>query len=184
MGFVDDSSPSSPALSTTSDEEAATTANGKPSYLHPKKPRRNASLSTPHTPESQKNGFYPSRIVTESEEIWQELEDDTLSPLSPFHHRRSSARSTPSRDGHRPRSGGELEDEPTESTSLLARTGTGRSYRDRRRRKSAPHLEGSGRPQGQDRRRSSAQQDALGGWWKMRWWRKGKDDDEEREDEG
>lgn len=185
MGFVDDSSPSSRALSTTSDEEAVTSANGKASpYLHPKKPRRQVSISTPHTPEAQKNGFYPSRIVTESEEIWQELEDDTLSPLSPFHHRRSSARSTPSRDRHRTRSGDEPGDDPTESTSLLARTGTGRSYRENRRRKSAPHLEGSGRPQGQDRRGSSVQQDALGGWWKMRWWKKGKDDDERREDEG
>jgi len=55
---------------------------------------------------------------------------------------------------------------PDETTGLLARSETGRGYRDRKRRKSAP-LGGDGT---QDRA-----QDAFGGWWKMRWWRdKGK----------
>ena len=193
MGFVDDSpattptsiSRSSSALSTIPDEESATPANGKPaSYLYPRKHRRHVSLSKPRTPATQDDSFYPSRMVTESEEIWEELEDETLAPLSPFHHRRSSARSTPSRDRHRPPSGDGHEEDPNESTALLARSGTGRSYRDRRRRRSAPQLEGSGRSQASDRRRSSAQQDALGGWWKMRWWKKDKEDGEVRPDEG
>lgn len=193
MGFIDDSptttptstTPSSSALSTIPDEESATSANGKSvSYHHPRKHRRHVSLSKPRTPTTQDNGLYPSRTVTESEEIWEELEDETLTPLSPFHNRRSSARSTPSRDRHRPPSGDGPEEDPTESTALLARSSTGRSYRDRRRRKSAPQLEGPGRSQGRDRRRSSVQQDALGGWWKMKWWKKDKEDREGGRDEG
>ena len=200
MGFADDSptptptstSPSSPTLSTITDEEIAMSANGNPSpYLHPRKHSRHTSLSNPHTPIAKNSAHLSSSRhgrdpVTESEEIWEELADDTLSPLiSSFHQRRSSARSTPSGDRQRLGSrDGAAADSPTESTALLARTGTGRSYRDRRRRRSAPHLEGLGRSQTQDRRRSSVQQDALGGWWKMRWWKKGRDDGDGRGEEG
>lgn len=200
MGFADDSptptptstSPSSPTLSTITDEEIAISANGKPSpYLHPRKHSRHTSLSNPRTPIAKHSAhLYSNRHgrdpVTESEEIWEELADDTLSPLlSGFHQRRSSARSTPSGDRQRPGScDGAAADSPTESTALLARTGTGRSYRDRRRRRSAPHLEGLGRSQTQERRRSSVQQDALGGWWKMRWWKKGRDEGDGRGEEG
>ena len=57
----------------------------------------------------------------------------------------------------------EEDEAPIESTALL-RAGTGRSYRDRRRR-SMPGLE--------TRRRSldGQTQEAVGGWWKMKkWW--------------
>ena len=100
--------------------------------------------------------------MAEVEEIWGELEEDTPTPLaSPFSLRRLSARSTPVRD--RPSnslmSSGELP-QVDESTSLLARSSTGRSYRDRRRRRSAP-LENE---------REGKAQAAFGGLWKMRWW--------------
>ena len=196
MGFIDDSPSSttntanSPALSTITDEELAGSADGRPSPYHPRKHSRHTSLSNPRTPTARNNGLlYNARhrrnSVTESDEIWEELEDSTHSPLlSPFHQRRVSARSTPSREFQRPRSGAGAPASPTESTALLARTGTGRSYRDRRRRRSAPHLEGLGRSQARGRRRASVQQDALGGWWKLRWWRKERDDEDERRDEG
>lgn len=200
MGFVDDTasatptstSPSSPSLSTNTDEEVATPADGKSSpYFHPRKHSRHTSLSNPRTPTARNTGLLPStrhgrNSITESQEIWEELEDDIVSPLVyPFHERRVSARSTPSRDRQRPTNGdGAAAASPTESTALLARTGTGRSYRDRRRRRSAPHLEAPVRSQTQDRRRASVQQDALGGWWKMRWWEKGRDDGDGRGEEG
>ena len=197
MGFIDDSPSSttnttnSPALSTITDEEIPGSADGRPPpYHHPRKHSRHTSLSNPRTPTARKNGLlYSARhgksSVTESEEIWEELEDDTLSPLlSPFHQRRASARSTPSRELQRPRSSAGAPASPTESTALLARTNTGRSYRDRRRRQSAPHLEGLGRPQAHGRRRASVQQDALGSWWNMRWWRKESDDVDRLGEEG
>ncbi|MCJ1397506.1 hypothetical protein MMC11_000699 [Xylographa trunciseda] len=125
--------------------------------------------STPVTPSARNDdtlGAARARRSTmaEVDEIWGELEEDTptQSP-SPFGPRKLSARSTPVRD--RPSSSmmssGELAP-PDETTGLLARSGTGRSYRDRRRRRSAP-LGG--------REGARVAQEALGGWWKMRWWR-------------
>ena len=197
MGFINDSPSSttnttnSPALSTITDEEILGSADGRPPpYHHPRKHSRHTSLSNPRTPTARNNGLLHSArhgrsSVTESEEIWEELEDDTLSPLlSPFHQRRASARSTPSRELQRPRSGAGAPASPSESTALLGRTDTGRSYRDRRRRQSAPHLESLRRPQAQGRRRASVQQDALGGWWNMRWWRKESDDGDRLGEEG
>ncbi|MCJ1436632.1 hypothetical protein MMC27_006012 [Xylographa pallens] len=104
--------------------------------------------------------------MAEVDEIWGELEEDAPTPLpSPFGLRGSSVRSTPLRD--RPSSSmissGELPP-ATETTGLLARSGTGRSYRVWRRRRSAPLG---------DRERARLAQEALGGWWKMRWWRNG-----------
>ena len=106
--------------------------------------------------------------LTEADEILGELEENESStPLSPFSCRRSSARSTPSRL----RPYGAIEnDNPdpvvNETTALLARSSTGRSYRERRRRRSMP----MGEVGGSERREREAQ-NALGGWWKMRWWR-------------
>ena len=104
--------------------------------------------------------------MAEVDEIWGELEEDALTPLSsPFALRRSSARSTPLRD--RPSrsmiSSGELSP-PNETTGLLARSDTGRNYHVWRRRRSAPLG---------DRETAGLAQEALGGWWKMRWWRNG-----------
>lgn len=101
--------------------------------------------------------------MAEVDEIWGELSEDAPTPLA-FGPRRSSARSTPV--GDRPSSALARSVElppPDETTHLLARASTGRSYRDRRRRRSVPG--------GDEGRRDSAPQEALGGWWKMRWWK-------------
>jgi len=198
MGYTDTSdTDTSPPTPTSDPESAPAAANGSVSPLLPSHPhRRSTSLSTtyPRTPTSGRKGG-----ITESEEIWEELEDEAASPPAPFHQRRTSTKSTPPRNwkGGRPQSGDGQEgpQSPTESTALLARTGTGRSYRDRRRR-SAPGLDsravgggsgragsGTGRPgSGSERqeRRRSGQQEAIGGWWKMRWWSSTKSSDEER----
>ena len=112
--------------------------------------------------------------ITESEEIWEELEDDTLTELSPFsQQRRSSAQTTPHFKTPMSKSDGKAIDEgPNESSPLLSRSGTGRSYRDRRRRRSAPMLETLDCDRERDRRRKSVEsQEAVGGWWKMKnWW--------------
>lgn len=193
MGYTDpsdtDSSPPTPSFDL---ESAPNGSVSPPLSSHPH--RRSTSLSTtyPRTSTLGRKG-----IITESEEIWEELEDEAASPLAPFHQRRMSTMTPPSHDrkGGRPQSGdGQLGPQsPTESTALLARAGTGRSYRDRRRR-SAPGLgldpgavgggstrpdSGSGRPGSETRRRSSRPQEALGGWWKMRWWGGKKSSDEE-----
>ncbi|KAL8773508.1 MAG: hypothetical protein Q9209_001612 [Squamulea sp. 1 TL-2023] len=165
MGFVDSESDSEAetSLLLTNDEEALST-------------KSNGLLSSPSLPKTPRKG------LTETEEILEELEDDTLAELfspSPFsHRRRSSARSTPSQPRPAETSGGQPADE---TTALLAPTGTGRSYRDRRRRRrSETNVPGSGRRRGS----SHGSQDALGGWWKMRWWRgrdgKGKGPDDGR----
>lgn len=175
MGFVDDSdsessSSNSPLLS--GDEEAveSTTGNGK--------------LQSPvlKIPTNRSNHFYDStksrrKGMTETDEILEELEDDTLTELfSPAisHHRRASARNTPSK--------GIMDDgqQPDESTALLGRTGTGRSYKDRRRRRrSEPGAGGS--------RRRHGSEDSTQEWWKLRWWRsregKGKEDHDDGGDE-
>lgn len=173
MGFVGDDSDSEAGGSTLSSQvdEEAILANGKESPFHD---HRNShcifSPDGPHTPNTKNNGLLSiTRLrrkgVTESEEIWEELEDDAFPGLTPFSRRKSSARSMPA---SKPPSRRDLIDEiPNESTALLARSGTGRSYRDRRRRRSTPILETQGRE-----RKSASSQEALGGWWKMRdWWR-------------
>ena len=183
MGFIDsenDTESSSPLLPSHDDEEALNA-------------KRNGSLSSPlladvKTPTTKTDNEFLSphprsrkRAMTETEEILEELEDDTLTELfspSPFsHRRRSSARSTPSKA--RRQSTDDRQPADDEATALLGRTGTGRSYRDRRRRRrSEPSVMGSGRR----RRSGDGSQDALGGWWKMGWWRsrdgKGKDADD------
>ncbi|KAL9122588.1 MAG: hypothetical protein Q9187_000859 [Circinaria calcarea] len=121
------------------------------------------------------------RALAEADEIFRELEEnDSPTSQSPFSNRRSSARSTPSR--LRPHSAIENDNPnppppPDETTGLLARSSRGRSYREKRRRRSMPLGDSEG-----CKRRGDGAQDALGGWWKMRWWRgegkgNGKDDD-------
>ncbi len=161
MGFVDDSDPensSSTSLRLNTDEESLqpTTSNGRlPSSLL-------------NTPAANKSEFYGStttrrKSITETDEILEELEDDTFhGPFSPTfsHQRRASAKSTPSKRIGNGRDNGR---EADERTSLLARTGTGRSYKDRRRRRrSEPIVGGS--------RRRQASGDSSLEWWKMRWW--------------
>ncbi|KAL9585815.1 MAG: hypothetical protein Q9212_001293 [Teloschistes hypoglaucus] len=140
MGLVDESPITSETEETSllldTDEEAAT-----------QRPSSNGKFPTPilKTPTARDNNILsltaPRRkSMTETEEILEELEDDTLTELfSPTlqqqHRRRSSARSTPSRSvGFQPESPGEAVQQPDERTALLARSGTGRSYQRRRRR--------------------------------------------------
>lgn len=175
MGFVDDDSDSEPeddTISSQVDEEAGL-GNGKesPSHNHSNS-HRLSSPNDPRTPTTRNNDLLSiTRLrrkgITESEEIWEELEDDAIAELSPFSRRKSSARSTSS---SRLQSRGNPTDEtPDESTALLAKPGTSRSYRDRRRRRSMPIVESQERER---RRRSASSQAALGGWWKMKnWWR-------------
>lgn len=183
MGFVDDDSDSEAegkTLKSQADEEA-NLADGKGSpFRSHRNSHRICSPDDPRTPTTNNNDLLSiTRLrrkgITESEEIWEELEDDALAELSPFSRRKSSARSTSS--SKIPSPGNSLDEIPNESTALLARSGTGRSYRDRRRRRSTPILDNQERER---RRRSASSQEALGGWWKMKNWWRGR----ERKDKG
>ena len=180
IGFVDDDNESAAEVDTltTQANEEVNLANGKESPFHNhcvSPPCDSRTLTTKHDDRlsitrMRRNG------ITESEEIWEELEDDALAELSPFSYRRSSVRSTPSKSfSHR----NAVDDDTDESTALLARSGTGRNYRDRRRRRSTPNLETRERERG---RKSALSQELLGSWLKIQsWWRgeemkdKGKD---------
>lgn len=179
MGFIDDDSdPNAEGnnLKSQTDEEARL-AGGKQSPFHN---QRISSPNDPRTPTTKNNDLLSitrlhRKNITESEEIWEELEDDALADMSPFSQRRSSARSTPV---SRLSSRGNPRDENTnESTALLSRSGTGRSYRDRRRRRSTPILGIQGTER---RRRSASSREVLGGWWRLQRWWTGKD----RKDKG
>ena len=181
MGFVDDDSDSEAdanILTPEADEEANLLPNGKASpfsYHHTSRPiswPNHPRTATPYKHDlSSITHLRAKKGITESEEIWEELEDsgDTPAIPSPFSRRRISAQTTPYlKPSAVSMLGGadaaEEDETPSESTALL-RAGTGRSYRDRRRRRSMPGLE--------TRRRSSdgQAQEAVGGWWKMRkWW--------------
>ena len=183
MGFVDDDSDSEAegnTLKFQADEEATLPdGKGSPCQSHSDF-HRISSPNDPRTPTMKNNDLLSiTRVrrkgITESEEIWEELEDDALAELSPFARRKSSARSTSSLELLS--RGNALDENPDETTALLARSGTGRSYRDRRRRRSTPILKNQERER---RRRSASSQEALGGWWKMKTWWKGR----ERKDKG
>ena len=182
LGFVDEDTPESPSSPTSPIDEETALLDKESPY----------AAATPRTPTPNSHGILNvrksrRRAKTESQEIWEELEHDTLPPMSPFTARRVSMRSVSTPSSKRasrsdlPLTPG-TDDIPTpdESTTLLARAGTGRIYRDYRRQRSMPTFEARER-----RRRSTSGQDALGGWWKMKWWkdrRKGKG--KEREDSG
>lgn len=199
MGFVDTESSSSSLLPTSTedeDEDAEGYQHDEESTVGKESPviktlfknhKRNRSRSNdPRTPTTTNNDLLSAtrlrrRAVTESQEIWEELEDASpLSlPVSPWTlppRRSTSSRSTPSRPPVRQHesnpiinegnAGGDGADDEIldEETALLARSGTGRTYRDRRRRRSAPML---GREEGD---RGPEAQAATGGWWRMGWW--------------
>lgn len=163
--------------STLSPSQAPSTISDEESSLLPNYGNYSTTPNDSRTPTTKNNDLLSAtrlyrKAMTESEEIWEELEDDTpLPPLSPFAHRRvTSIRSTPSKAIVHD----DVEDEdnnniPHEGTSLLGieRADTGRTYRSRRRR-SAPIL---------TRNNSEGQaQGATGGWWKMGWWGGGGDE--------
>ncbi|KAL2056430.1 hypothetical protein ABVK25_003453 [Lepraria finkii] len=184
MGFVVDDSDSEAEANTLIspvDEEAALpNGNGKESpFLHHRTTRPISWPHGPRTPTMQNNDILSAtrlrrKGITESEEIWEELEDNTLTELPPFSQRRiSSVQTTPHFKTPMSRSDDKAIDEgPNESSPLLSHSGTGRNYRDKRRRRSAPMLETLDCNRERDRRRKSVEsQEAVGGWWKMKsWW--------------
>lgn len=185
MGLVDDESDAEAdddTIVSLADEEAYL-ANGKESPVL-NHTRRTSATSNPRTPTTKDNDLLNiTRLrrkgITETEEIWEELEDDTIGELSPFSMRRGSVWSASSR----PTSKDQQNDPPPdESTALLARSSTGRSYRDKRRRHSTQTV---GTQERDSRRKSVSSQEALGGWWKMkRWWSGNDGKGKDREDNG
>ncbi|KAK4690722.1 magnesium transporter, partial [Lecanoromycetidae sp. Uapishka_2] len=179
MGFVEDDSDSeveANTLPSQADAEAQL-ANGNESPLYQYKTYGTSSPTDQRTPTTKKDDLLNvTRLrrkgITESEEIWEELEDDTLTDLSPFSRRRSSVQT---RSSSRPKSQGkQMGDIPDEETALL-RSGTGRSYRDKRRRRSAASMSTQERER---RRKSAGSQEAVGGWWKMKRWFSGRGPDD------
>ena len=171
MGFVDDDSDSEAEANTlvSQADEEALVVNGDELNI---KRQHSYGISSPtdlRTPMTKNNNLLNvTRLrrkgITESEEIWEELEDGTLTELSPSSRRRISAQTASS---HRPKSReSALDSGPDETTSLI-RSGTGRSYRNIRQRRSAASMSTHERVR---RRRSAGSQEALGGWWKMRRW--------------
>ena len=99
--------------------------------------------------------------LTEADEIWGELEDDSAKAVSPIRTpRRAASTMLPPTI---------TDNEPDEHTSLL-RSNTER----KRRRKSTgfPGFTARPSPRGPKRRHTQNQQDAVGGFWKMKWWNK------------
>lgn len=175
MGFVDDQSDSEAETSTMFSEmdEESELANAKESPISKNSfTCRTPSPNNPRAPTTKSNDITPLRRkgITESEEIWEELEDDIVSEYTPFAPQKSNAQSPPS-----PRAtsqGLAAEEAPNESTALLGRSGTGRSYRDKGTRRSSHLIESQERDR---RRKSASSQEAQGGWWKMKRWFKGRD---------
>ncbi|KAH7418027.1 hypothetical protein BKA64DRAFT_653369 [Cadophora sp. MPI-SDFR-AT-0126] len=97
--------------------------------------------------------------VTEADEIWGELEDDTTKSPSPSRPPRRASSGLPE---------SAIRDEPDENTSLL-RSNTF-SRRRRRRSTGFPGFTARPSPRGSGRRHKS--QDATGGFWKMKWWKR------------
>ena len=182
MGFVDNDSESEAESNTLSDQAHSEVdlASGKESPYHNHRP---LSLNNTRTP-GIKNHDLSSithlrrKDITESEEIWEELEDDAHVDLSPSSRRRGSAPSNPLVS--RPRAN-TLDEDANDSTTLLARSGTGRSYRDRRRRRSIPISEAQER---QRVGRSALSQVASGSWWKVITWRIGNEKKDKGKDTG
>lgn len=188
MGFVDDESDSEAEENTMFsevDEESDVTAGKESPLLRHSFAHSAASPNDPRTPTTKNNDLLSvTRLrrkgITESEEIWEELEDDTVSEYATPYSRRISIAQFTRSPRHAPE-GALAEDAPNETTALLSRSGTGRSYRDKGRRRSS-HLTNS---RELDRRRKSvSSQEAQGGWWKMKRWFKGPDrKDKDHDDE-
>lgn len=170
MGFVDDDSDSEAEGNPLRAPAKAkmNLADGKELSFHNHRILSPDDLRTPTTRNDHVLSITRLRRkgITESEEIWEELEDDALADLSPSSRRRSSAWSNPSRLYSQ---GDPTGENINESTALLARSTTGRSYRDRRRRRSMPVSEIQERERG---RTSTLSSEALGNWWTLgSWWR-------------
>lgn len=172
LGIIDDErTDKDGSVTPNHDEESA--------LLDKESPNPNCELRTPLSTNSHILNITRLRRkgMTESEEIWRELEDDSPSPMTPFtQHRRSSLRSTSSPSTKRnsrfdlPDLDEDGQEDPSERSGLFTRSGTGRTYRTLHhgRRRSTPGSEA------RRRRSASSSQAALGGWWKMKWWKGGK----------
>ena len=173
--FTDDDSYSEAETGTITSQldEEATLTNGEQS-AHPNDRKRKSASSPGSTRIAEMNDNGVSTIarlrrgdIIESEEIWEELDDDTLTDLSPSSRFRRNARSrSPSKALSRDQT---LDKKTNESTTLLARFGTGRSYRNKRRRRSALVNEAADRER---RRWPMFSREVWGGWWKINWWNK------------
>ncbi|MCJ1327803.1 hypothetical protein MMC10_004478 [Thelotrema lepadinum] len=210
-----------PSYGTTSTPSAI-----RPKHIRLPSPSPSPSPSSKRTSPSSLLKLSRSRRARTAvaDEIWGELEEDTPAPsLSPLSTRRRSSWGTaramtpsrlrPSSQSSSGAAAAVVEEEGEEGglqaderTGLLARSSSGRNYRDRRwRRRSVPSTSaitedppsGSGNEEARRKGHSrSKSQDAVGGWWRMKkWWkitgdqskRKGKrreSEEDRRGDEG
>ena len=172
MGLFDDGNGSEPDDETQKiqvDEEA-TLANGKESPFHNSRVFSTNDVRTPTMRDDDVLGLtrFHRKDITESEEIWGELQDNIFAGSSPFPRRRSSGRSNPLSNSHS--RGNAADEHVTESTALLARSSTSRSYRDRKRRRSMPTL---GTQEREREDMSASSQGRSSNWWKIKSWWKG-----------
>jgi hypothetical protein len=123
---------------------------------------------TPMTPTTKSNTILGAtrnirKIIrlTEADEIWGELEDDTSKSPSPGRPSRRASHNLPPPAIQA--------SEPDENTSLL-RSNTNRKRR--RRSTGFPGFTSRPSPRAPKRRGTHLSQDAVGGFWKMRWWSK------------
>ncbi|KAK0125014.1 hypothetical protein ONS96_008881 [Cadophora gregata f. sp. sojae] len=156
LGFVEDTDNDESSDSLNADEEAAIGAEHQALLRNePMTPTTKLDTVLGATRHVRK-----TVRVTEANEIWGELEDDTAAkPPSPARPPRRASSGLPESAAR---------DEPDENTSLL-RSNTF-SRRRRRRSTGFPGFTARPSPRGSGRRHKS--QDATGGFWKMKWWKR------------
>jgi hypothetical protein len=157
LGFVEDTDNEEYSDSFNADEEAAMRS------------EHQALLNgDPMTPTTKSNTLLGATRnirktirLTEADEIWGELEDDTSKSPSPSRppRRASHTLPPPAMEGF----------EADEHTSLL-RSNTGRQRR--RRSTGFPGFAARSSPRAPKRRSTYQPQQAVGGFWKMKWWGK------------
>ncbi|KAH6710839.1 hypothetical protein DL95DRAFT_322827 [Leptodontidium sp. 2 PMI_412] len=155
LGFVEDTDNDESSDSLNADEEAAIGAEHQALLRNdPMTPTTKLDTVLGATKHVRK-----TVRVTEADEIWGELEDDTAKSPSPSRPPRRASSGLPETA---------VTDEPDENTSLL-RSNTF-SRRRRRRSTGFPGFTARPSPRGSGRRHKS--QDATGGFWKMKWWKR------------
>jgi len=155
LGFVEDTDNDESSDSLNADEEAAIGAEHQALL-------RNEPMTPTTTLDTVLGATRNVRKtvrVTEADEIWGELEDDTAKSPSPSRPPRRASSGLPD---------SAIRDEPDENTSLL-RSNTF-SRRRRRRSTGFPGFTARPSPRGSGKRHKS--QDATGGFWKMKWWKR------------
>jgi hypothetical protein len=166
LGFVEDTDNEEYSDSINADEEALISTshqallNGEP--MTPTTKLDTVLGATKHVRKTVR--------LTEADEIWGELEDDSTKTNSPSRPpRRSSTTLSQSAIRH----SGQITEEPDETTSLLPTTTLSR--RRRRRSTGFPGFTARPSPRTSKGRHSTSAQEAIGGIWKMRWWKKDPD---------